>query len=74
MEWEFEGGFCFVLCFQKGGFVCLLNADGKTWVERKRVNVKREVTTDNKVPDQVGDEVPDTGEGIAFRQKGRLLS
>lgn len=52
----------------------MLNADGKTWVERKRVNVKREVTTDNKVPDQVGDEVPDTGEGIAFRQKGRLLS
>lgn len=29
----------------------MLNADGKTWVESKWVNVKREVTIDNTVPE-----------------------
>lgn len=47
----------------------MLNADGKTWVESKWVNVKREVTIDNTVPEQVrGDKVRNTGGGIGIGQ------
>lgn len=34
----------------------MVNANGKTWVKSKWMNVKREVTIDNKVPEQVGED------------------
>lgn len=75
VEGELEGGVLFFISFQKGKLVCTLSADGRTWVESRRVSINREVTIHNLVPEYVaGAKIRNTGGGIGFGQKEHLLS
>lgn len=46
----------FLYLFFRKEDVCMLNANAKSWVKGKWVNVKREVTIDNKISEQVGED------------------